>query len=279
MKTEAFGAFVKRLEDVIESNADARTTVLAVREQLKAALQDPVFRVDCVERVIDTLEPAYIGPRFPKIHRDAARAYSIFIFYWPPGTVNEPHRHDHWTVTGVMHNTLQFRTYRADESAAAGLIPEKQFDAAAGDVGYICTPCIHNVANVSQVRSMSVHVFSHPQTARKALDFPDYRLETAIAKPAPDRMGAPSESLRDDALSTCAQMLGEVREPRTRGLLDRIFALGGLSAGLNSVKAMSTFDPLHATKKARELASRMTGPRAFELFRISDAVLHTGDPR
>src|SRR4029077_10897066 len=160
--------FFEELDQLVNPAADAEATVRPVRYSLISALKDPGFGLSCIERVLDGLEPGHVRWRYPKIHCNPARGYSVCVFYWTPGLSNSPHRHDTWTVTGVLHNSLRFNTYRAKPGEAA-LIPEKRVDARPGDVGYICTPCIHNVENPTAAPSLSIHIFSHPQTASAAV--------------------------------------------------------------------------------------------------------------
>src|SRR5690349_14877828 len=170
MKTASFEMFLSQLNDLVISSRDTRVLVLAIRQLIRSSLQDQQFRLDCVECVLTTLASSGRGPRFPTVHRDERLRYCVRIFHWPPDSASTPHMHEHWTVTGVLHNRLEFRTFHKAGVRAAGLLSDKHYDARAGEVGYICTPCLHSVANPTRAQSMSLHVFNLPPEARRSAD-------------------------------------------------------------------------------------------------------------
>lgn len=264
--------FLKKLDQLVDSAADVRMTVRAVRQSLIQALADPEFGLACLERVLDGFEPSHVGWRYPKIHRDPIRAYSICIFNWPPGLSNAPHRHDTWTVTGVLHNSLRFNTFRV-ESGGATLTPEKRLDARPGEVGYICTPCIHNVENPSAAPSLSIHIFNHPQTGSAAMELVEYQMEGTIPQPTGPARAALDDMIREDVLASCVTMIGAHVHPRSLPLLDRILDLAHARARLLAIKAMSGLDPLHAADRARALAEQMGGRFGDQLRQASEAIL------
>jgi predicted metal-dependent enzyme (double-stranded beta helix superfamily) len=228
-------AFLDELDQLIDVAADAKATVRPVRHSLIRALKDPGFGLACIERVLDGLDPGHFGWRYPKIHRDPAREYSVCVFHWPPGLSNAPHRHDMWTVTGVLHNRLRFTTFRVEPSRA-GLIPEKRIDAWSGEVGYICTPCVHNVENPSEAPSLSIHIFSHPRAASAAVDFVEYPMEGTIPQLHGPVSAALDGATREYVLASCAEMVGAHSHLRSLPLLDRILGLAQARAQLVAVK-------------------------------------------
>ena len=270
MKMASFEMFLNQIDALIVSSSDTRSLVLAIRQLVSSSLKDQQFRLDCVDHVLTTLESVGRGPRFPTVHHDEDLCYCVRIFHWPPGLSSPPHMHQHWTVTGVLHNRLEFRTYRKTEDRAAEFLSDRHYDARAGEVGYICTPCLHDVANLSRMHSMSLHVFNLPQEARRSADL----LNNAQEFPAQDSAGSDlNHGASEEALTACAQMLAIHRDPRVPALMERIFDLGGLKARLECVKAMTLFDPIAAARKACELATQLPGPTQSRLERASKAIL------
>jgi predicted metal-dependent enzyme (double-stranded beta helix superfamily) len=179
MNTSPFECLVADANAVLDHAHDACTITHALCEHVRRALRDPAMLSDCVERAVDALDPAQAKTRFPTIHRDDARRLRIRLFVWPPGFAEAPHRHDHWTVTGVLHNRLRFRTFRADTLQGDALIVDKDIAAGPGDVGLICTPCVHDVVNPTTEPSLSLHLFH-----KAADDEPSARTAIRPAQPA-----------------------------------------------------------------------------------------------
>ncbi len=252
--------------------ADVGATVRAVRHSLSCALANPAFGLACVARVLDGLDPGYNGWRYPKIHRDPDRGYSVCVFSWTPGLVNAPHRHDTWTVTGVLHNSLRFNTFRVAPDGAA-LIPEKRVDAKPGGGGYICTPCIHNVENPTSAPALSIHIFNHSQIAGSAAELVEYRMAGTVSQSRDVAPAAPDGAVREDLLAACAGMIGAHAHARNLPLLDRVLTLAEGKAKLPAIKAMAGIDPLHAAERARALAERMAGRVGDRLREASEAIL------
>jgi hypothetical protein len=199
------------------------------------------------------------------------------VFHWVPGLTNTPHRHDYWTVTGVLHNNLHFHTFQLAPDQKT-LIPDKTIDAWAGDVGYICTPCIHNVANPSRAPSLSLHIFNHPGSAEGGVELVEFALEGTQPQPGSRPVPTPTGVGREALLSVCAAMLAQAPGVTIMPMLDRIFALGGARAKLAAVKAMCAIDPSHAAERARAMSGQIEGPLSDRLRRVSEAVLRAPEP-
>jgi quercetin dioxygenase-like cupin family protein len=276
MMATAFGEFVEQVNNELRASAEPGRVPRAVRNQLRAALSRIGFAVDCVELVLGTMESKEGPWRSPPIYDDEKHQYAVRLFYWPPGFENSAHRHEDWTVTGVMHNALRFRTYNDVNGA---LVEDKRLDCRAGDVGYIDTPCIHNVANESERESISIHIFSG---AKVTFTDPAGELETrrgrsawhrasAQVEGAPDQVGvAGFERARQRALSTFTSLLSGTADPRRAPLLERVFALGSLPLKFSVVKALAVADTARAAVKAHELAALCSADVGRELARIGD---------
>jgi|tagenome__1003787_1003787.scaffolds.fasta_scaffold20907244_2 predicted metal-dependent enzyme (double-stranded beta helix superfamily) len=267
-----FAAFLNRLDDLIAPGSDPRETALAVRQAMADALKSDSFRLSCVERIMGELDRSIGQSRFPMVHRDREREYSVCVFYWPAGQIAPPHQHDYWTVTGVMLNGLRFRTFHVPPSQTAPVL-EKQIDATVGDVGYICTTCVHDVANISEAVSLSLHVFNHPVGADGGTDDREFLLSRETPQSL-SRTRATSDALyRDDVLSACAGLLARMPDPLASSMLDRIYDTGGAKARLAAVRAMCTLNPRRAAERAHDLADRVGGRLGENLRLISGKIL------
>jgi len=81
--------------------------------------------------------------------------------YWPPGWSIAPHEHTAWTITAVCRNELEVLTFDRDASyRRQELVTKNRFQAAAGRVGFIYDPSIHQPRNCSADWSVSFHVSS-----------------------------------------------------------------------------------------------------------------------
>ena len=248
-----FTAFLEELDHFVDPTKDLKETVYAVRHALICALKNPRFGLACIERVLAGLEPGEDKFQYPNIHYNPTLGYSVSVFHWPSGLANAPHRHDTWTVTGVLHNSLRFNTYEIDPKQSV-LMPGKRIDARSGDVGYICTPCIHNVENSTAAPSLSLHIFNYSQVASDAGEFVEYPMEGTVPQPKGDASAEMDETMREYILASYATIIGAQTHPDSLPLLDRILRLGRARARFLAVKAMAGIDPLYAADRARGLA-------------------------
>ena len=279
MTATAFGEFVEHVDTDLRALSDPRRAARVGRNQVRAALSRTAFLGDCVALVLGTMESQAGRWRSPPIYDDETHQYSIRLFYWPPGFENGAHRHDDWTVTGVLHNELRFRTYNEEQG---NLVEDKRLECRAGDVGYIDTPCIHNVANKSERESISIHIFSGPKlTVTDSAGEVEirrgrsmwYRASAAEADAAPDQVGgADLERARQRALSAFTSLLSGTDDPRRAALLERVFALGTLPVKFSVVKALAVADTVRAAIKTHELAALCSADVGRELARIGDGL-------
>ena len=93
------------------------------------------------------------------IHREPDDLFTINMFYWPPGAASPPHEHRNWTVTGVVSNVIEVRTFTAE---GGKLVESRAFAGLPGQVGAVRPPCIHSVRNPSQGNAATLHVFGRP---------------------------------------------------------------------------------------------------------------------
>lgn len=263
-------SFVQSINATLDQAPDVRSRTLAVRDLVVRALHSREFHLACIERLLDKIALGDGVRLFTSLHFDRDRLYSVRMVFWRGGLVANPHRHDHWTVTGVMHNTLRFCVFELDACGALVPRPIKQLDAAAGEVGYICTPCIHNVANLGEATAVSLHVFSHPR-AGEAADTAVFALPGGAPIAAAEDLVA-SAAVRDRALCDCTPLLGALGGDRARVALARIFQAGSHRTKLHAVRALLALDPATGAAKARELADSLPEPQAVRLRSLCHAM-------
>jgi predicted metal-dependent enzyme (double-stranded beta helix superfamily) len=256
---EYFKAFVDGVRREIARRASEEDTARGVRGLLRECLTRGPFLLDCVEGAIDTMngppDPPWANP---PICEDQEYAFSIRTFYWAPGFANRAHRHDEWTVTGVLHNALTFLTYADTPN---GLVVERRIEALARDVGYIASPCIHNVSNDSQDISASLHVFSgvRPDDSQRRTQW--------YGEDVPARSARAGEMAR--ALKAFVALARGIDHPRRLPVLERLFSLGDPPIKLLAAKAIAPLDGRLAAQRLSELAMLCSASVAEELNRLS----------
>jgi len=261
--------YVGRMVEIIRANrGDGRQCALGVRRLTREALARDSFLVACVDRILSPLEAAPENWRNPPLQALADPAVLIRVFYWPPGRRNDPHLHDAWTVTGVLHNEIVVETYKETDTALtplAGLTPTR-FSAQAGDTGYLLPPCVHCLHNPSNTDTATFHVFSMGEQHAKGAGGADMPRHPAppVAPVAPE--------LRRRALRVMAALLERVGGPSTVERWLRIFPLAGPAVKLQVVKALLPIDLGLAREKSRELESALCGSERATLSRINAAL-------
>jgi hypothetical protein len=147
-----------------------RDAVLAARSGITAAVRDDEFLVDCIGYELTRLEQRGLRPGLIPFFIVPGFGVRFAFGYWPPGRNAGAHEHTAWTITGVCHNELTVQTYDRDESYRhQTLVPKNQFDAPAGQVGFIYEPSIHDPRNPTDRWSLSLHV-SSPRDGEQLAD-------------------------------------------------------------------------------------------------------------
>jgi predicted metal-dependent enzyme (double-stranded beta helix superfamily) len=130
---------------------DPDRAVPLVEERMSQALHHDAFVLDCLEAALTGLRPVR-----GLVHREPGDLFTVNLFYWSPGLASPPHEHRNWTVTGVVMNSIEVRTFTAQ---AGKLVTERSFRGRARDVGSVRPPNIHRVRNPSRKNSVTLHVF------------------------------------------------------------------------------------------------------------------------
>lgn len=244
------------LEDLIERVGLAHETaesVEALARGVRAALREhivsPGFQLDCLERMLSS--PALADPELvwgnPPIHADRRLNYQFRIFFWGPGYANSPHRHNTWSVTGVLHDQCNVFIYAAGSSPSSdpeSFVVERRIVARAGEVGYLLPGCTHSVGNPGDSISATFHVFSASRDVEQ-------RDNDTIWYPTRRAKGGFKDG-RFRALRGSVEMLAKIQSPRSLRLLDRILQVGGPKIRLACIRAITAIDPSHALSRSGE---------------------------
>jgi hypothetical protein len=215
-----------------EAEDPERAAVLQARAAVEAAVADDDFLLDCMALELRLIAAA--GPRlglvpFLTLPRTGIR---FALGYWPPGGGPGAHEHTAWTITGVLRNELEVRTFDRAASYRTGTLVDKNvFSAPAGKVGYIYEPGIHAPRNPSAAWSLSLHVIS-PRDGRPLADQVD--MPAALrSDPGPPEYpnGYPYESVvmarqRQRWVRELASIAAASASPLRRPLLESCFELG-----------------------------------------------------
>ena len=144
-----------------------REAVLTAREAVTAVVRDDEFLIDCLAHELDVMERRVSRRGLDPFYTLPELGIQFAFGYWPPGSSAGAHEHTAWTITAVCRNQLEVRTFDRDESyRRRALVPKNLFDAAAGAVGFVYDPCIHDPRNPTDGWSLSLHV-SSPRDGEK----------------------------------------------------------------------------------------------------------------
>ena len=236
MNVESFIGALDRGLDF--GNADA-ALMRRARDHLQQALGDESFLADCLDRSLDELSRTLSNPC---VFEAPDRGIDVRMVFWPPRFENAPHMHQTWTLTGVLHNIVEIRTYHATDLTVQQLYLGRK-----GSAGYLLAPCMHNVRNPSHETSVSLHVFSQAKQLQPLAP----SCETLTQVPATDSLDySGTRKLTLMALIDLATQTSGVVAPH---LLNKVFALGDRGVKLQAIKAMSGFDLEETSDRIREL--------------------------
>ena len=166
-----FDEFLERLDGLhFPRSSDAahpdRPLIQSARSVVEAALLDDQFLADCIERELDLIDSGTSRRGLVPFFTMPDLGIRFALGYWAPGHTAGAHEHTAWTVTAVCRNELEVLTYdRAESYRTRQLVPKNRFQAAAGRVGFISEPCIHEPKNTSTDWSLSFHL-SSPQDGK-----------------------------------------------------------------------------------------------------------------
>jgi hypothetical protein len=237
-----------------------RSSVVAARTAVTAAVRDDEFLVECMAHELQTIRDWIPRRGLVPFFSIAGRGIRFAFGYWPPGANAGAHEHTAWTITAVCRNHLEVQTYDRNESYRHQvLVPKHRFDAPAGEVGYIYDPCIHDPRNVTHSWSLSFHATSPLDGAQLANQDGCLPALDAYASRLSDTWGEPYDTVitarrRQLVIRQIAQFLSRVDGCTAGGLLESCLRLG-TSSTRRFVRGLGRCD---ATAGGRAQRSRLT---------------------
>jgi predicted metal-dependent enzyme (double-stranded beta helix superfamily) len=223
----------------------------AIGKRLQAALADGMFYVDCARVLLGQLVSK---PDCRFLFIDPEEHYTLQVFCWPIGFGNDPHRHDNWTVSGVMMGSLLvFRSAVSETDCVAS----KPLVAAPGQVGVLVPPQFHRLRNIGRETAITFHVFSLDDAAEKL-----------------DLEGWPTSAPRFDDEDVLAITSMAVAKGGSEAIscVRTAFSAVGPVAKLELLKLMIRLDPTEAIDMGRTLSRLVGGLDGRRLLRLVDGL-------
>jgi predicted metal-dependent enzyme (double-stranded beta helix superfamily) len=271
-------ALIAAVDERVRSSQTERGRVMGTRAILVDALRREDFLLDCVECILVTMSRLLAGWANPPLHANLELDYAIRLLYWPPHYENNPHQHNSWTVTGVLHNQIRVTTYDLCPGASpVGLSVAKSFECAAGEVGSILSPCIHSVSNPTPSVSVTLHVFSG-LAANSGVSEGDEESDPkrTVWYPSPLK-GRFHRDVVPRALTANLAILSRITGRRSTALLEKVFDLGDTRIKLASVKALCGRDVASAACRLAQLSELCPEPDRSRLSDLSHKLASTVD--
>lgn len=165
-------ASLRSLEGVLDGspwNSGDNLGLRAARDLVRVAVTDPQVLCECAELELQLLRNKSDGANLvPFINMPSIRA-GLAFGYWPPFGATGPHEHTAWTITAVIRNSLDVWVYDwAKSYDSETLVESRIVNAVSPEVGYICSPTIHDVRNSTSSWSLALHVLSDHDGQRPA---------------------------------------------------------------------------------------------------------------
>jgi predicted metal-dependent enzyme (double-stranded beta helix superfamily) len=257
--------YVQQLTDIVRtSGSDESQAARLVRTLTREALDRDSFLLACTERIVSSIERSSGEWRNPPLICTEEPPIIVRVFYWPPHSSNEPHLHDAWTVTGVLHNEITVETFRGANPADCTASDRSQrITARAGEAGFLLPPCVHRLHNASSSNSATLHIFSAEKPHDKA------QVKTGAGRMTGLQQPRRRTNVKQRALCLLAQVLGRVRGNLATEVLQRIFAVGDAVARLQVVQLLVEYDIRLASEMSRKLEATLKGRDREALSRIN----------
>jgi len=245
----ALQSLIDRIDRSHERAESIEALARSARDAVRERIADPEFALDCLERILYSPALGDMQRRWINrpVHVSERLNYQFRVFFWAPGYVNRPHRHNTWGVTGVLHEQCSVFLYRVEEAAPgdARFHVERRLVAEAGEVGYVLPGCTHSVGNPGASISATFHVFSGSQHEED-------RAKDTVWYPERGGTGRAAQDHRHKVMFAAAEMLGRIKHERSARLLEHLFPLGGARVKLACAKALARVDPARAASRSPE---------------------------
>ena len=160
------------LEQVLDGtswNSGNDLGLRAARDLVRVAVTDPEFLCECAEFELQLLRSKRDGAKLVPFIRFPSIRAGLAFGYWPPFAATGAHEHTAWTITALIRNKLDVWVYDWAMSYDCGTLVESRIvNTVSPDVGYICSPTIHDVRNSTSNWSLGLHVLSDHDGQRPA---------------------------------------------------------------------------------------------------------------
>ena len=232
--------FLRSLERVLDGspwNSGDNQGLRAARDLVRVAVTDPEVLCECAELELQLLRSKSDAPNLVPFIRVPTIRAGLAFGYWPPFGATGPHEHTAWTITAVIRNQLDVLVYDWDKSYdCAALVESQVFNAVSPDVGYICSPTIHDVRNSTSNWSLALHILSDHDGQRPA-NYPKSILGGLSEKPGDDPYrSVDSARMRRARVVQMAEVLGSsVADPAAFGEWFEEFMVGTTSARISTL--------------------------------------------
>lgn len=233
-------ALLRSLERVLDGspwNNGDNLGLRTARDLVRVALTDPEVLCECAELELQLLRNKSDAPNLvPFIDFPSIRA-GLAFGYWPPFGATGPHEHTAWTITAVIRNKLDVWVYDWAKSYDCGTLVESQIvNAASPDVGYICSPTIHDVRNSTASWSLALHVLSDHDGQRPD-NYPKSILPDSSEKldDDPYRTVDSARMRRAKVVQMAEVLRASVADPATFGQWFEEFMVGATSTRISTL--------------------------------------------
>lgn len=231
---------LRSLEGVLDGspwNGGDSLGLQAARDLMRVAVSDPEILCECAALELQSLRNKSDAPglvpfiRFPSIRAGLA------FGYWPPFVATGPHEHTAWTITALIRNRLDVWVYDWAKSYDRGtLVESRVVNAVSPEVGYICSPTIHDVRNSTSSWSLALHVLSDHDGQRPA-DYPKSILGGSSEAPGDDpyRRVDCARMRRAKVVQMAEVLQGSVADPASFGAWFEGFMVGATSRRIRTL--------------------------------------------
>jgi hypothetical protein len=233
-------ALLRSLERVLDGspwNSGDNLGLRAARDLVRVAVTNPKVLCECAELELQLLRNKSDAPNLVPFIRVPSIRAGLAFGYWPPFGTTGPHEHTAWTITAVIRNKLDVFVYDWAKSYDCGTLVESQIvKALSPDVGYICSPTIHDVRNTTSSWSLALHVLSDHDGQRPA-NYPKSILPRSSEKldDDPYRIVDSARMRRAKVVQMAEVLRGSVADPATFGEWFEEFMVGATSARINTL--------------------------------------------
>jgi predicted metal-dependent enzyme (double-stranded beta helix superfamily) len=236
------------LDSIRIHRGNAKATAMNVRDQVREALADDDFIATCWRRTIACMRSDPLWYR-----RALIESYdplvNVHLIFWPPEFRNNPHRHNTWSVTGVVHNAVSVRTFHFLGDEASTFVQDRCLGGKTGEVGYLLPSCIHSVSNETELEACTLHVFGG-EDDNGVVD------NHTIWYPSRGN-GEISRGARARAIRVMTQWAAARSTPQALDLLVECCEVADVRQTLDIVKLLSVRDPQRSYAQSLALEQRL----------------------